>query len=75
MPRALTGREVIAILAKAGFAEARQNGSHVILKRENGQPGTVSVPVHSNRDLATGTLRKIIRQSGLSPEEFWDLDG
>jgi len=36
-----------------------------------GQPArTVTVPVHSSRDLKPGTLRSIIKQAGLSLEEF-----
>lgn len=34
---------------------------------------TVSVPVHGNRDLKTGTLRSIVRQAGLTMEQFNDL--
>jgi predicted RNA binding protein YcfA (HicA-like mRNA interferase family) len=33
----------------------------------------VIVPVHGNRDLKPGTIRSIIRQSGLSVSEFRDL--
>jgi hypothetical protein len=36
---------------------------------------TVTVPVHGNRDLKRGTLRSIIRQAGLSVEEFKTLLG
>ena len=34
---------------------------------------TVTVPVHSSRDLKPGTLRSIIRQAGLTVEEFTQL--
>ncbi len=62
-------REVISVLEKAGFYFVRQKGSHRIYVKEG--VGVV-VPCHS-RDLRKGTLRKIIRQSGLTVEEFLKL--
>jgi predicted RNA binding protein YcfA (HicA-like mRNA interferase family) len=54
-------------LGKKGFRFKRQNGSHIILRRE--QPfAQVVVPDH--KELDRGTLRGIIRQSGLCIEEF-----
>lgn len=68
LPR-LSGREVIKILSKKGFKVARQKGSHIILVREseNGKRGVV-VPNHKEVD--KGTLLEIIRQAGLTREEF-----
>ncbi len=48
----------------------RQRGSHVILVREDPRM-TVCVPDH--QELDRGTLRAIIRQAGLSVNEFIDL--
>lgn len=59
------GAEVIAALAKAGFVQVSQRGSHVKF-RHAGQ--TVIVPMY--RELATGTLRSVLRQAGLTPAEF-----
>ena len=73
MPRALKGREVVRILEAAGFVVARTNGSHSIMQRP-GQEGTASVPVHGGKDLKAGTLRGIIRTSGLGADEFWAHD-
>lgn len=68
-----TGREVVRALTKAGFVVDRIVGSHHLM-RFPGQPTrTLTVPVHSGRDLKPGTLRSIIRQSGLSIEEFTGL--
>ncbi|MDQ3662014.1 MAG: type II toxin-antitoxin system HicA family toxin [Actinomycetota bacterium] len=53
-------------LRKNGFDQSSQRGSHVKLRREDGR--TTIVPLH--RALARGTLRSILRQAGLSPEEF-----
>lgn len=65
----VSGTKVVAALTKGGFGEVSQRGSHVKLRHADGR--VVIVPIH--RELATGTLRSIIRQSGLSVEEFIDL--
>lgn len=65
----LKAREAERILQQAGFEFVRQKGSHRMYKR--GQQG-VTVPWHS-RDLKPGTLRAIIKQSGLSADEFLKL--
>ena len=62
--RVLSGREVCAILARQGFAEVRRRGSHILMQRVEGGD-TTTVPVPDHRELRTGTLRSIIRQSGL----------
>ena len=68
----ISGREATSALAKAGFRQVRQRGSHVVLQKSlNEGTRTVVVPDHS--ELAKGTLRSIIRQAGLSPEEFLSL--
>jgi predicted RNA binding protein YcfA (HicA-like mRNA interferase family) len=61
----LSGREVVAALERLGFKQMRQRGSHVILQR-----GGVGVVVPLHRELKTGTLAGIIRQAGLSQDEF-----
>jgi predicted RNA binding protein YcfA (HicA-like mRNA interferase family) len=67
--RRLSGREVCAILAKHGFVEVRQRGSHVAMqKRTEGSTVTVPVPLHT--ELRTGTLLSIIRLSGVARSEF-----
>jgi predicted RNA binding protein YcfA (HicA-like mRNA interferase family) len=54
------------LLEKLGFRQVRQRGSHVVLRR--GEAVTV-VPLH-RRDLAVGTLHDILKQAGVSAEEF-----
>ena len=61
-----SGREVIRALEKAGFAQVSQRGCHVKLRNDAGR--TVIVPLH--REVARGTLGSILRQSGLSIDEF-----
>ena len=67
--RVLSGRDVCAILAKHGFANVRQRGSHIVMQRLD-TSGTTTVPVPDHRELAIGTLRSIIRQSGLDRRLF-----
>jgi predicted RNA binding protein YcfA (HicA-like mRNA interferase family) len=69
--RRVSGRDAIRALEKLGFEQIRQRGSHVILKKQTprGDVGCV-VPLH--RELAIGTLRGILRQAGVTPEEFMD---
>ncbi len=64
----VSGARVIKALASLGFAEISQRGSHVKLRRAE---STVIVPMH--KELAAGTLRSIIRQAGLSVDDFLDL--
>jgi len=66
LPR-ISGREAVAALNKAGFQTRRQKESHIILRRDIPFAQTV-VPDHPELD--RGTLRAIIRQSGLTVEQF-----
>ena len=67
---ALSGKACVAALKKAGFQEIRQRGSHVVLRRDSPFAQLV-VPAHTQLD--RGTLRAIIRQAGLSIDEFCGL--
>jgi predicted RNA binding protein YcfA (HicA-like mRNA interferase family) len=67
--RVLSGREVCAILGKHGFVEIRQRGSHIVMQRVD-VDGTVTVPVPNHSEVKQGTLRSIIRQSGVPKTEF-----
>ena len=66
----LSGRQVVRILRSLGWEVARQRGSHIIFLKE-GSIATLSVPDH--REVARGTLRSLIRDAGLTVEEFADL--
>jgi predicted RNA binding protein YcfA (HicA-like mRNA interferase family) len=67
--RTLSGREVRQILESNGFVFVRQKGSHMILQRRAGG-STITVPVPDHREMKTGTLMSIIRQSQLSRSLF-----
>lgn len=64
----LKPREVEKILLKNSFIIKRQSGSHRIFYN-SGLDATIVLPVHS-KDIPTGTLRSIIKQSRLSEELF-----
>lgn len=69
--RPLPWRVVVRKLRAAGFTETSQKGSHVKFVKET-ETGRVVVPVPRphGRDVKTGTLHSIIRQAGLTPDEF-----
>lgn len=69
----INGNRAIRALNKAGFVVERIAGSHHVLVHPDDLSRTVTVPVHGNRDLKPGTLRSIIRQTGLTVEEFTKL--
>lgn len=58
-------------LERAGFLPVSQRGSHVKLRHADGR--TVIVPMH--REVAVGSLRSILRQAGLTVEQFIALLG
>ena len=65
-----SGAEAVRKLERAGWSVARQKGSHVMLTKP-GYQWTLSVPLHD--ELGPGLLRKLIRQAGLTVEEFNEL--
>lgn len=52
-----------------GFEQVRQRGSHVVLKKQTPE-GTIGCVVPLHRELAIGTLRGILRQAEVTPDEF-----
>lgn len=67
----VSGREVVNALGKFGYLLDRQRGSHMILRQPNPPHRRLTVPDH--KEVAKGTLRAIIRQAGLTVDEFRDL--
>ena len=68
LPR-VSGREAIRALERLGFEVVRQRGSHAVLKKLTGE-GTRGCVIPMHREVAVGTLRGVLRQAGVSPEEF-----
>ena len=67
LPR-ISGREVVAALSKLGYELDRQRGSHMVLR--NSRPPHRRLVIPDHREVAKGTLRAIIREAGLTVEEF-----
>ena len=63
----VSAREVIKAFGFFGWQVSRQNGSHIVLVKE-GHSATLSVPNH--KPVARGTLRSLIRDAGLTIDEF-----
>ncbi len=70
LPR-LTGKELIAVLAKAGFQVLRIKGSHHFLRHADGR--STVVPVHSGESIGPGLLLRILRDCDLTRDEFAKL--
>jgi len=66
----ISGQDCVKALEKIGFYFKRQEGSHIVLRRDD-PFSQVIVPNH--RELDRGTLRAIIRQAGMSVDEFSKL--
>ena len=64
----LKASEVITILHELGFSEVRQRGSHKQFRDARGRSTTV--PVHKGRDISPILLRQIIKDIGMTMEEF-----
>ena len=67
---ALTGREMVRALERAGFVVKRINGSHHILVHPSDKTRRTIVPVHGRSSLKQGTLRGILRQAKLTEDEL-----
>lgn len=68
---AVRGDRLVRALEKAGFKVARVVGSHHIMRHPDGRGPTV--PVHPGREVAKGTLRGILKDTGFSVEELRSL--
>ena len=63
--------KIIKALSTIGFKIVRKHGSHVVLKHPDGR--LTVVPVHAGEEIGTGLLNKIIKDTGLTKEEFMKL--
>ncbi len=67
MPNRPGSTAIIRVLEEHGFRQYSQKGSHLKMKSDEGR--VVIVP-HPKKEIPIGTVRSIIRQSGLLPREF-----
>lgn len=61
----VSGAKAAKALERLGFTRQRQKGSHLVMRRGS---NVCVVPMH--RELDQGTLRGVLRQAGVAPEEF-----
>ena len=66
----LSGHQVVKLFAKDGWCVVRQSGIHMLLVQE-GSVSTLAVPDH--KEIAKGTLRRLMRASSLTVEAFLNL--
>jgi len=65
MPNA---RELVRFLSANGYVEARQTGSHLILKHPDGR--MLAVPVHRGKDIPKGLFLRLLKDAGFTLEDF-----
>jgi len=63
----ISGRDLVRILERFGFVLDRQKGSHMILVRTD---PTMTVTVPDHKELDRGTLRAILRQADITPQQL-----
>jgi predicted RNA binding protein YcfA (HicA-like mRNA interferase family) len=68
---AVSGKQLCKTLGRIGYSIDHQTGSHIILRHRNHPHRRLTVPDH--KEVAKGTLRAIIRQAGLTLDEFKKL--
>ena len=64
----ISGKKLTKIFLKIGFVDVRQKGSHVRLEHPDGRK--TSIPLHSGENVGKGLLKKILRDTNLTLEEF-----
>ena len=64
----VSGRKIVQVLLKIGYEKDRQKGSHIVMRQKSYPHRRIVVPDH--KEVAKGTLRAIIRYSGLTVDEF-----
>ena len=64
----LSGREIVRALNKLGYEKDHQRGSYIVLRQLSSPHRLVVIPDHD--EVAKGTLRAIIRETGLTVEQF-----
>jgi len=69
--RRVSGQEAIRALKRLGFVQVRQRGSHAVLKKQTPE-GEIGCAVPLHRELAIGTVRGVLKQAKVTPDEFME---
>ncbi len=67
----VSGSEAVSAFGRGGYEVDHQTGSHVIVRHRDPPHRRLSVPNH--KELAKGTLRTLIREAGLTVDQFAEL--
>ena len=67
----VSGRQAVKAVGRAGYEVDHQRGSHIVLRHRDPPYRRLTVPEH--KELAKGTLRALIRDAGLTVEQFRQL--
>jgi len=67
----VSGRQLVKALSRIGYLQDHQKGSHIILRKDFPPYRRLTVPDH--KEIAKGTLRSILREAGLTLEEFLEI--
>ncbi|MEM2135647.1 MAG: type II toxin-antitoxin system HicA family toxin [Candidatus Jordarchaeaceae archaeon] len=67
----VSGQKVVKALSKIGYEFDHQTGSHIILRHKDPPHRRLTIPKH--KEIAKGTLRAIIKEAGLTVDEFVKL--
>jgi predicted RNA binding protein YcfA (HicA-like mRNA interferase family) len=67
----VSGRDLVKTFSRIGYLNDHQRGSHIILRQEFPPYRRLTIPDH--KEIAKGTLRAILREAGLTLEEFLEL--
>ena len=70
----IPGKKAIEAFQNDGWRIASGEGSHITLKKD-GAACNLTIPVHGNKDVKRGLLRKQIAKAGLTVDEFVELLG
>lgn len=72
-PPQVSSERLVRALGRAGFIEAHQKGSHLMLVHRDDQSRVAVVPMHKGKDIRPGTLRAILKGARLTVEELREL--
>jgi predicted RNA binding protein YcfA (HicA-like mRNA interferase family) len=67
----VSGRDLVKAFSRVGYMHDHQRGSHIILRQEIPPFRRLTIPDH--KEIAKGTLRAILREAGITLEEFQEL--
>ena len=67
----LSGEKLCAVFSRVGYVIHHQTGSHIILRHRESPHHRLTIPNH--REISRGTLRAILKQAGLTVDEFVDI--